>query len=320
MRVVFAGSHTLSCLPLKAIEKAGFEIAAVITQPDKPVGRRAVLTPNPVKVCAQEAGLPVFTYEKIRDHVQELALLQADCMVTCAYGQILSEGVLDSFPKGVYNIHTSLLPRWRGASPIQHAILAGDAETGVTVMRTEAGLDTGDILLQERVGIGAEENAAQLSQKLFEKGAEMIVRALSLVEQGKASFQKQSEEGITLCKKIKKADCVLDFSRPAKELCDLVRAMCPEPLAFTRLNGKLINVYAAYASEEIMDGKVGEVVKIVTKEPKTDKDSRAGIFVKTGRGLLCITLLQPEGGKVMKAADFANGRKAAVGDMFGETV
>ena len=151
MKIVFAGSDPRSPIPFRALREAGFCVAAVLTQPDKPTGRKRVLTPNPMKVAAQEAGVRVFDFARVRDHAAALAAVGADCMVTCAYGQILTADVLAAFPRGVFNVHTSLLPRWRGASPIQSAILAGDAETGVTIMRTELGLDTGDVLLRARL-------------------------------------------------------------------------------------------------------------------------------------------------------------------------
>ena len=141
MKIVYAGANALSVLPLTALRGAGFAVCAVLTQPDRPVGRKGVLTPSPLKQYALGENIPVFDFAKVRDHAAELAATGADCMVTCSYGQLLTQDVLNAFPRGVFNVHTSLLPRWRGASPIQHAILAGDSETGVTVMKTELGLD-----------------------------------------------------------------------------------------------------------------------------------------------------------------------------------
>ena len=160
MQYIYAGAPAFSVPPLQQMLAAGFCVCAVLTRPDRPVGRRARLTPTPLKAFAQEAGIPVLDYERVRDHAADLAALGADALVTCAYGQILTQEVLDAFPRGVYNIHASLLPRWRGASPIQHAVWAGDAETGITVMRTDVGLDTGDVLLRRALPLDGTETAA----------------------------------------------------------------------------------------------------------------------------------------------------------------
>ena len=307
MKIIYAGAPAFSVMPLAALQDAGFEVAAVVTQPDKPTGRKAVLTPTPLKSFALSRDIPVLDFAKIRDHIAKLKEIGADAMVTCAYGQILTQQVLDRFPAGVYNIHTSLLPRWRGASPVQHAILAGDKETGVTVMRTDIGLDTGDILLQEKTEISLSDTAATLSERLSQMGAKLIVAALRAVQEGKAVFRRQPQEGATLCKKIRKEECLVDFLKPAEELSCLIRAMSPEPLAFSRLHGKLVNFYFAEAAEGDAEGACGEVIRA----------DKTGIYVKTGRGILKISELQQEGGKRLKAADFVNGRKISVGDVFG---
>ena len=306
MRIVFAGSDIRSPIPFRALREAGFCVVAVVTQPDKPVGRKQVLTPNPVKCAALEAGVPVYTFAKIREHAAELAALGADCMVTCAYGQLLTEEVLAAFPRGVFNVHTSLLPRWRGASPVQSAILAGDAETGVTVMRTELGLDTGDVLLRVRIPVSEEDTAGTLADKLFALGADCIVAALSEVEAGTARYEKQNEAEATFCKKIKKEDAAVDFSAPAQEICRLVRAMAPEPLAHTRLGGVAVNVLAAYPAASAGAGACGSVARA----------DKTGIYVRAGDGCVCIRRLQFAGGKPLSAADAVNGRKVSVGDVF----
>lgn len=306
MKIVYAGSDSRSPVPFRALREAGFCIAAVVTQPDKPTGRKHVLTPNPMKVAAREVGVPVYDFAKIRDHAAELAALGADCMVTCAYGQLLTADVLAAFPRGVFNIHTSLLPRWRGASPIQSAILAGDEETGVTVMRTELGLDTGDVLLRARISISAEDTAGTLADKLFALGADCIVAALADVAAGCERYEKQNEADATFCKKIRKEDCRIDFSQPAEAVCRLVRAMNPEPLAYTSFGGKLVNVTFALPAEGAA-GACGQVVRA----------DKTGIYVRAGEGCVRILELQFEGGKRLKAADAVNGRKVAVGDVFG---
>lgn len=306
MKIVYAGAPAFSVPPLRALREAGFAVAAVVTQPDKPAGRKAVLTPTPLKEYAQSAGIPVYDFAKIREHAAELRGTGADCMITCAYGQILTEEVLRAFPSGVYNIHASLLPRWRGASPIQHSLLAGDAVTGITVMKTDIGLDTGDILLQKSLPIAESDTCGTLSEKLSALGGECIAEALALLAAGRAELKKQGEEGATLCKKIVKENCAVDFSRPAKELGRLIRAMNPAPLAFAYVNGKLVNFYFAEPAEYGGDGVCGQVVRA----------DKTGIYVKAGEGALKIAELQAEGGKKMRAADFVNGRKIAVGDVF----
>lgn len=307
MKLIYAGAPAFSVPPLAALRKAGFEVVAVLTQPDKPVGRKAVLTPTPLKAYALQEGIPVLDFAKVRDNVSALAAQGADILVTCAYGQILTQEVLDAFPAGVYNIHASLLPRWRGASPIQHAILSGDSVTGVTIMRTDIGLDTGDILLQKELPIDDRETSETLSEKLSALGAEAIAEALKLLESGNAHFTKQSEEGVTLCKKIRKEDCEVNFAQRSYWVGCLIRAMNPQPLAFSRLNGKIVNFYLADSDNFTDEGVYGQVIRA----------DKSGIYVKTGVGSVRITQLQMEGGKRMSAADFVNGRKISVGDIFG---
>lgn len=306
MKIVYAGAPVFSVPPLEQLLAAGFCVCAVLTQPDRPVGRKAKLTPTPLKTFAEGAGIPVLCYEKVRAHAAELAALGADVMVTCAYGQILTQEVLDAFPGGVYNIHASLLPRWRGASPIQHAILAGDAETGVTVMKTDVGLDTGDILLSRAVRLDGTETAATLSRTLSALGGACICEALAAVGAGRATFTPQGE-GATLCKKIRKDACAVDFTHPAAELSRLVRAMAPEPLAFSSLRGTPVNFgYALPAEGE--GAPCGRVLRA----------DKTGIYIAAGEGALRVTELQFAGGKMLRAADAVNGRKVAVGDLFGD--
>ncbi len=304
MKIVYAGAPEFSVAPLQSILAEGFSVLAVVTQPDRPAGRRAVLTPTPLKKYAQERGLNVLTFDKIGKHIEELRALGADVMVTCAYGQILTQDVLDAFPLGVYNIHASLLPCWRGASPIQHAVLAGDRETGVTVMKTELGLDTGNVLLSEREEVLPQDTSGTLSERLSVLGASCICKALRLLECGQASLHKQDEAHATLCKKIKKEECLVDFSQPAERICCLIRAMSPSPLAYAYLGGKLVNFYFAEPCEG--SGTPGTVVRA----------DRTGVYVAAGRGCVRIEELQPEGGKRMRAADFVNGRKVSAGDVF----
>ena len=307
MNIVYAGAPAFSVPPLQALLDAGFAVAAVVTQPDKPVGRKGVLTPTPLKAFAAERGIPVFCFARIRDEAETLRALGADCMVTCAYGQLLTQEVLDLFAGGVYNIHASLLPRWRGASPIQHAILAGDAQTGITVMRTDIGLDTGDILFARALPVEPADTAGTLSEKLSRLGGEAILEALTALSRGEAHFTPQGAQGATLCKKIEKSSCLVSFAEDAGAVCRLIRAMNPAPLAYAYLRGTLFNFYFAEPVPCEEDVPCGTVVRA----------DKTGIYVRAGQGAVRIAEAQAAGGKRMSAADLVNGRKIAVGDMFG---
>lgn len=307
MKIVYAGAPEFSVAPLKKIIESGFDVIALLTQPDKPVGRKAILTPTPLKAFALERGIPVLDYSRVRDHIAELSALGADCMVTCAYGQILTKEVLDVFPLGVYNVHASLLPKYRGASPIQQCIACGDCVTGVTVMRTDVGLDTGDMLLQREIQIAPEDTAGTLSEKLSVLGGECIVEALCLIGKGEAKFTPQDNSRACLCKKICKEGCFIDFSESAQTIVNRIRAMNPAPLCYSYLGEKLVNFFTAAVCTETGGERTGEVFRA----------DKTGIYVRAGEGCVKILELQAEGGKKLRAADFVNGRKISVGDVFG---
>ena len=299
MKIVFAGSPEYAVHALEALNEE-YGVAAVITQPDKPFGRKKILTPTAVKAKAIELGLPVYDWTKIRDHAEEVKALNADIMITCAYGQLLTQEILDCFSKGVWNLHASLLPEFRGASPIQSAILAGKSHTGVTVMKTELSLDTGDILLVKRCQIG-NKNYGELSAELSALSAEAAVEAVGLLKE-EPLLLLQDEAKATLCKKIQKSDGKIDFSRSAGDICRLIRAYNPEPVAFCNFNGNVLNILSA----EPVNG-VGEVGTVICADKR-------GVAVKCGDGVILITELIPAGGKKMRAADFVNGRKIKAGD------
>ncbi|MBE7088862.1 MAG: methionyl-tRNA formyltransferase [Clostridiales bacterium] len=303
MKIVFAGSPEFAVPVLKALVQANKNIVAVITQPDKPVGRKRVLTPTPVKACANSYNIPVYDFAKIKDSVSVVQSLGADIMITCAYGQILSQAVLDCFKGGVWNIHASLLPKFRGASPVQSAILAGETHTGVTVMKTELSLDTGDMLLVKRCEIGSL-TAGELFDKLSLLGAEAAVEAVELLEKGDLNLLLQDDSAATYCKKIEKSDAKINFSSTAKEICSLIRAMNPAPLAYCQLGESTLNLLFAEEGEDV-EGRLGEVVFA----------DKRGIGVKCQNGSIIITKLKPAGGKEMLARDFVNGRKIKVGDI-----
>lgn len=313
MKILFAGTPDFAVLPLKNIIESGFEVVGVVTQADKPQGRKGTLTPPPVKVFALEKGIPVFQPAKIKEEIDGLKAFGADVMITCAYGQILTQAVLDCFPQGVWNIHAGLLPAYRGASPIQSCIINGERETGVSVMQTELGLDCGDILCVEKTEITPTETYGELSHRLSVIGADLIVRALKMLEKGGYTLEKQSSEGVKVVRKIEKEQAKIDFRKSAKEIVDLVRGMNPAPVAYTQAGDLKINVYlaekAALSEEESVElenAKYGEVL--------TDKVKR-GLLVKCGDGAVKLIQLQAAGGKVMSGNDFLNGRKVQKGQV-----
>ena len=305
MKIVYAGTPQYAVAPLKALVENGFDVIAVVTQEDRPVGRRARLTPPPVKQYAQERGIPVYQFHKIREHVEELRAIGGDIMFTCAYGQILSRAVLESFALGVWNAHASLLPEFRGASPVQSAILAGKTQTGVTIMKTEEKLDAGDILLVKRCDILPGETAGELAEKLSALSAEAVCEAAKMIEAGDDNILLQDDSAATYCKKIAKEDARADFSQPAAKVCALINAMSPSPAAYANLSGAQVNFYRAFEEPE-EDGTCGQVVRA----------DKRGIVIKCGGGCVRITEAQFAGGKRLSAADIVNGRKISAGDIF----
>lgn len=303
MKIIFAGSPAYAVPALEKLIENGKNVIAVITQPDKPAGRKQILTPTPVKSFALERGLPVYDFKRIREHTDEIKALGADIMITCAYGQLLTEDVLRCFPKGVWNLHASLLPELRGASPIQSSILMGLTHTGVTVMKTELALDTGDILLVKRCKIGSM-TCGELSQELSVLSADAALEAVEYLEKGNVQLLMQDENKATYCKKIHKADCKLDFSEDAQTVLRKIKAFSPEPGAYCTFNGVQLNIFNA-APFYYEGGMTGEVVYTY----------KCGIVVKCGDEPILITELQPAGGKRMRASDFVNGRKIKVGDI-----
>lgn len=304
MRVVFLGTPDFSVKPLEAINASKHQIVAVVTQPDRPVGRKAIVTPCAVKLCAQNLGLPVYSYEKIRlEGVEDLKALNPDIMVTCAFGQILSQEILDIAKYGVINVHASLLPKYRGSAPIQYSIINGDKVTGVTVMQTSVGVDTGDILMQESLEIGDDETAGELFDRLSVLGAKTIVDALDKIENGELKAIPQDESKATHVKMLSKKDGVIDFSKSALEIKNLIRGLNPWPIAFTFYEGKTLKVYSASVKEG--SGEIGTVLS-------TDN----GIDVCCKEGVISFNEVQLEGSKRMLAKDFLLGHKIEKGYKF----
>ena len=305
MKVAFAGTPEFAAAALEAILAAGFDVPLVLTQPDRPAGRGMQLQPSPVKRVALAAGIPVHQPEKLRTPEQQapLADVQADVLVVAAYGIILPQAVLDLPRHGCLNIHASLLPRWRGAAPIHRAIQAGDAETGITIMQMDAGLDTGPMLLSRAEAIHADDTTGSLHDRLAQLGAEMIVEALRALPGGLTATP-QPADGVTYAAKIGKAEASIDWSRPAVELERAIRAFNPFPGAVATLQQTPVKLWRARAIDAA--GTPGEVLLA----------EGAGVIVACGEGALCITELQKPGGKRLPAADFLRGMPIAAGSRF----
>lgn len=303
MKVIFLGTPDFSVPTLKAIIKSHHQLLAVVTQPDKPSGRGERLSYSPVKQVALENNLKVLQYDKIRmQGVDDLKRLAPDIMVTCAFGQILSQEIIDIAPHGIINVHASLLPKYRGAAPIQWSILNGDKETGVTIMQTEAGIDTGDIIAVEKTIISPEETAGELFDRLSFIGAELLVRTLDDIEQGTATFTPQDHSSATHVKMLKKSDGMLDFKNNCETLVNFVRGMNPWPCAFTFLNDKMLKVYKAEKVEDVDDSQYADGQIMFA-------DSKNGLVVKCKNGALRLCVIQIEGKKRMKDTDFVIGQR-----------
>lgn len=304
MRIVFLGTPDFAVLPLESIIKSGKDtVVAVITNKDKPTGRKQILTAPPVKETALKYNIPVYQYDKIRiEGVNDLKNLNPDIMITCAFGQILSQEILDIAKYGVINIHGSLLPKYRGASPIQYAILNGEKESGITVMQTDIGIDTGDIILQEKVKIEDSDTAKELFDKLSILGAKCILKALDLIRDNKATFIKQKEEDATFSKIIKKESAKIDFSDTKENIINKIRAYNPWPVAFFEYNGQNIKVFMAKSDERA--GNMGEIIC-------SDKE----LLIGCKNGSINILTLQKAGGNKMNAVDFLRGNKILKGEI-----
>jgi len=297
-RIVYAGTPEFAVPPLLALIEAGYEVVGVYTQPDRPAGRGKKLTASPVKQKALALGLPVFQPESFKsDEAQgELAALQPDLMVVAAYGLLLPQVVLDIPRLGCVNIHASLLPRWRGAAPIQRAIEAGDADTGITIMQMDAGLDTGDMLLKHITPIHEDDTGGSLHDKLMIQGAEALMAAMPGLIDGSLTGQPQNDAEACYAPKLQKAEAKIDWNEDAELLARRVRAFNPWPVAQTQLGDDIIRIWDAVALSGNSSKQPGEVIQATAD----------GILVATGNGMLLIRKLQRPGGKPMAARDYLN--------------
>ena len=299
MRVVFMGTPEFSVPILTAIIGHGYEVVAVYTQPPRPAGRRGLeLTKSPVHEKAEQFGIPVFTPKSLRSAEEQdvFASLEADVAIVVAYGLLLPQAILDAPRLGCYNGHASLLPRWRGAAPIQRAIMAGDAETGMMIMKMDAGLDTGPVAMAEKVAITPDMTAGELHDRLSMIGADLMIRALGALERESLALQPQAEEGVTYAAKIDKAEARIDWSKPAKDVHNTIRGLSPFPGAWCEME-----INGAVERVKLQRSTLGEG----KGEPGTVLDDR--LTVACGEGAVRLVTLQRSGGKPLPAQEFLRG-------------
>lgn len=302
VRIVYAGTPDFAVAPLVSLITSGYEVVAVYTQPDRPAGRGREPRPSAVKQKALEHEIPVFQPESLKSQAAQDALreLKPDLMVVTAYGLLLPQAVLDIPRLGCLNVHASLLPRWRGAAPIQRAILAGDAQTGITIMQMDQGLDTGDMLATQACSIGDDETGASLHDRLMVMGAETLMNMLPDFIAGKITPQKQDEALATYANKLSKQEAEIDWSLPAVQIHRAVRAYNAWPVAFTYWRKKNQREALRIWRSEVLPVTSNTVAGTVLR------CGREGIEVATGKGVLRLLQVQPSGKKTMAAADFAN--------------
>jgi methionyl-tRNA formyltransferase len=298
LRIVFAGTPDFSVPPLQALIDGGYKVSAVYTQPDRPAGRGRKLTPSPVKKLALSHGIPVYQPVNFRaeEDLAALEALDADLMVVVAYGLLLPQRVLDAPRLGCVNIHASLLPRWRGAAPIQRAILAGDGETGITIMQMDKGLDTGPMLHTLRCPIETDDTGGSLHDRLSELGAQALMESLPGILARSLAPEQQDDAGACYARKLEKSEAMIDWTRPALEIERQVRAFNPWPVAQTAYQDKMLRIWDAQAFPNPAKVPPGQVQAC----------ERGGIDVATGEGVLRIHQLQLPGKKAMRVADFLN--------------
>lgn len=304
MKVIFFGTPAFAVPSLDTIAKH-HEVVAVVTQLDKPVGRNKQPVFSPVKQYAVEHGIKVLQYEKVRrDGVDDLKALNADIMVSCAYGQIFSKEILDITPNGMYNIHGSILPKYRGSAPIQWSIINGEKYAGITILKTDVGLDDGDMLLKKAVEIKPYETSEELFERLSVVGAECIEKALSIIETGDFTLIPQDQNQATKCTMLNPEMSKLNFNLPAIQVCNMIHGINPWPVAKVQIEGKNFKVFRAVVSDNEYSGQAGEVVVANNKQ---------GLIIKCGVGAVEFTEIQPDNGKRMTAKSYLNGKKIDLG-------
>jgi methionyl-tRNA formyltransferase len=308
MRLVFLGTPAFAVPTLERVVEAGHEVLTVVTQPDRPCGRGQTPAPPPVKQAALRLGLPVYQPERVRrpEAVELLRGLSAEVMVVVGYGQIIPQAVIDLVPLGIINVHGSLLPRYRGAGPIQWAILNGERRTGVTTMRIDAGLDTGDMLLKAETEIGADENSIELGGRLAIMGARLLVVTLAGLSAGTIVPEKQDAAQATWARLLKKQDGLIDWTRDAAAIHNQVRGLQPWPGAYTTFRGQAVHVWKSRLGAATPAAGPGTTHRIANR-----------LEVACGSGALELLEVQMEGRKRLAAADFANGQRLADNEVLG---
>jgi methionyl-tRNA formyltransferase len=310
MRLIFLGTPAFAVATLERVVEAGHQVLAVVTQPDRPRGRGQNPAPPPVKETAVRLGLPVYQPERVRapEAVDYLRGLAAEAMVVVGYGQIIPQAVIDLAPLGIINVHGSLLPRYRGAGPIQWAIVNGETRTGVTTMRIDAGLDTGDMLLKADTEIGPDETAIELGRRLATMGADLLVETLTGLAAGTIVAGKQDPALATYAPLLKKEDGLIDWKNAARAIHNRVRGLQPWPGAYTKFRGQTLHIWRS--TQAAGSGEPGTVRMV--------KNSSAPFSVACGEGVLELREVQLEGRKRMAAADFANGQRLADNERLGD--
>lgn len=311
--VVFMGTPDFAVGTLKALLDSEYKVQAVFTQPDKPKGRGKSMQMTPVKEVAMEAGIPVHQPRRIREpeNLEILKQYNPDVIVVVAFGQIIPEKILNLAPYGCINVHGSLLPKYRGAAPIQWAVIDGEKESGVTTMRMDAGLDTGDMILKERIPLEEKETGGSLFDKLSEAGAQLLLKTLRALEDGTATYEKQPEESPTAyAGMLTKQMGLIDWTKPAKEIECLIRGLNPWPSAYTTYHGKTLKIWAADVGTDAVSGETiipGTILEVTKKTLK----------IQTGEGVLSIKELQLEGKKRMEVDAFLRGFAVNTGEVLG---
>lgn len=310
MKAVFMGTPDIAAEVLKSLLNSKHEILAVVTQPDRPKGRGKELAKSPVKLIAEERGIPVLQPEQVKapEVVEQLKTLQPDIILVAAFGQIISKEILDIPPYGCINVHASLLPEYRGAAPIQWSILDGKATTGITIMRMDEGIDTGDMICSVEIPITKEETGGSLHDKLAAAGGPLLLSAMEQIAEGTATYTKQNHEAHTYAKMLRKDLGKLDFTRPAEELERYIRGLNPWPSAYTYKDGKTIKFWRGSVSYETFETcPCGTLVSV--------KDGM--LWIMTGNGILQIRELQPEGKRRMTTEEYLRGYPLTPGVVFG---
>ena len=309
MRVIFMGTPDFAVGALEEIIKAGHEVVLVVTQPDKPKGRGKAMQYTPVKECALAHGFEVFQPVKVKEpeNIEVLSKHQPDIIIVAAFGQIVPKSILDMPKYGCINIHASLLPKYRGAAPIQWAVINGEDVTGVTIMRMNEGIDTGDMIAKKTVRLAEDETGGSLFDKLAQVGAQLCVETMDIIEAGKAEYIPQNNEEATHTSMIRKELGLIDWNKSAVEIERLIRGLNPWPSAYTNLSGKTFKIWKAKVVSEENTYEPGCICRI----------DKAGMYVQTGKGILLLTEVQMEGKKRMDADAFLRGYQIEEGTFFG---